>query len=146
MIPTGKLKVNGGNVGSIMTGWYIVEKLESIGKNVTWNKYTCAPTAPRNTSIAALEKAVPAPVPVATPFTVNVFPNPSADNFRVAVSGKGSEPITVRIMDNYGRVLSTNARVSKEATLTLGEGLKAGTYFAEVTQGSDRQMVRLVKL
>ncbi len=47
MIPNGKLKVNGGESRmSIMTGWYIVEKLESTGKYITWNRYDCSMPAP----------------------------------------------------------------------------------------------------
>ena len=47
MIPNGKLKVNGGESRmSIMTGWYIVEKLESTGKYITWNTYDCSMPTP----------------------------------------------------------------------------------------------------
>ena len=41
MIPNGKLQVHGGKSNCIMTGWYLVEKLNSDGKNVIWNKEAC---------------------------------------------------------------------------------------------------------
>ena len=84
--------------------------------------------------------------PVTDEFSVSVFPNPSADNFRVMATGKSNELFTVKIMDNFGRVLSVNARVSKDAAITLGKELNPGIYYAEVTQGSERKMVKLIKL
>ncbi|HMC98985.1 MAG TPA: hypothetical protein VKH37_02500, partial [Ferruginibacter sp.] len=40
MIPNGKLKIDKKSDNCMMTGWYIVEKLESTGATV-WNKYDC---------------------------------------------------------------------------------------------------------
>ena len=53
MIPNGKLKVEGGgypNRPTIMTGWYIIEKLEANGKYTYWNKYNCSMPMPYSPS------------------------------------------------------------------------------------------------
>ena len=50
MIPNGKLTVEGGGStasSTIMTGWYIIEKLDAKGNYTYWNKYDCSmPTVP----------------------------------------------------------------------------------------------------
>ena len=52
MIPTGRLKVNGGGERmTTMTGWYMVDKLESTGKYITWNAYDCAMPIPAFTKV-----------------------------------------------------------------------------------------------
>lgn len=174
MVPNGKLKINGGVNNCIMTGWFIVEKLESDGKNVTWNKFACVPPPPiagrpgaeeepqgiketvvvENTAnttatvVAPKEDSKVAPEVVETnpSFKVNVYPNPSTIDFRIMVSSNSNERITVRLTDEYGRVLSITDVVLKGATIKIGTGLQAGTYYAEVSQGANRQLVKLVKL
>ena len=80
-----------------------------------------------------------------TAFQVNVTPNPTADLFRIKIKGAGNEPIVIRIMDAAGKVYSTIANVTKGSVVTVGSGLKNGIYFAEVIQGRQRKMVRLIK-
>ena len=47
IMPNGKLKVQGGDSRAcIMTGWYIIDKLESTGKYITWNAYDCSMSKP----------------------------------------------------------------------------------------------------
>ena len=45
MLPKGKLTVDGGGStasSTIMTGWYIIEKLDAKGNYTYWNKYDCS--------------------------------------------------------------------------------------------------------
>ncbi len=80
---------------------------------------------------------------------VTVMPNPSSTNFRLNIQGNGSAPVNVRITDVTGRVFETqNKQVFKltNITVTLGDNYKPGTYFAEVTQGTNRRIVTLIKL
>ena len=48
MIPNGKLKIDKKTDDCIMTGWFIIEKLESTGKYITWNTYDCSMPTPTN--------------------------------------------------------------------------------------------------
>jgi hypothetical protein len=79
-------------------------------------------------------------------FGVNVYPNPSAYDFGIQVMSKSSEPVTIRILDLNGKVRSVQTQISKTNSIKVGNNLAGGTYFAEVTQGSNKQVVKLVKL
>jgi hypothetical protein len=149
IIPHGDLHVTGGDENNcIMTGWFITEKLNSDGRNVTWNMYDCvAPPMARGeiTKVTAIETKQN-PVPIAESFGVKVSPDPSATEFSIRVTGSSDELISVRILDLSGKVLETRTSISRGSTVTVGGNLISGTYFAEVIQGSNRQVVKLVKL
>ncbi len=143
MIPHGNLHVSGGgdeedDGGTIMTGWFMPEKLHSDGKNVTWNPYGCTPL---NLRVPVTTEARPAE----DLFQVKVYPNPSATDFTLQVMTTSTDPITVRIIDVNGIVLKANTTV-KGSLVKIGSELASGTYFAEVMQGEHRQTVKLVKL
>jgi hypothetical protein len=79
-------------------------------------------------------------------FKVNVYPNPSNSEFRIVVNSPTADPITVRIMDMNGAVRTNQQMNVKSNTLTTGSNLNAGTYLAEVIQGKNRAVVKLIKL
>jgi hypothetical protein len=79
-------------------------------------------------------------------FKVNVFPNPTAYDFNIQVMSKSNEPITIRILDINGKVLGVETVLSKANNIKVGSKLLSGSYIAEVKQGSNRQMIKLVKL
>ena len=79
-------------------------------------------------------------------FRVNVYPNPSAYDFSIQVISKSNEPVTVRILDLNGKVRSVDTRLSKSNIITVGGQLVGGTYMAEVIQGNNRKVFKLVKL
>ena len=77
---------------------------------------------------------------------MKVYPNPSTIDFALQVISKSNEPISVRVMDLSGQVLSVKMEIVKGSLVRIGSELKVGTYFAEVTQGGNKQVVKLVKL
>ena len=79
-------------------------------------------------------------------FKVNVYPNPTAYDFSIQVLSKSNEPITVRILDVNGKVISVGNTFLKGNNIKAGANLPGGTYIAEVTQGTNRKTVKLVKL
>ena len=83
--------------------------------------------------------------PVTNEFRVNVSPNPSAGAFRIQVISKSIEPISVKVMDLSGKVLTVNSTVVK-GSIVLGNELRPGIYIAEVIQGTSRQVIKLVKV
>ncbi|WP_462219209.1 T9SS type A sorting domain-containing protein, partial [Ferruginibacter sp.] len=82
----------------------------------------------------------------ANPFKVSVSPNPSITDFRIQVISNSSEPVTVRLMDVNGVVKELSRVFTKTSSINVGANLVSGTYFAEVTQGVNRQVVKLIKL
>ncbi len=155
IIPKGKLRIEGSEEGCIMTGWYVVGKVESTGKNVQWNKYECGGTQSfRNASpstFAQTEDVFAKSSLIIDEATeelkVNVFPNPSSTNFKLNIDSKSNERITIRILDMVGKEINViQSYKTKSNTLQIGAALIAGTYFAEITQGNNKQIVKLVKL
>lgn len=77
---------------------------------------------------------------------VDVSPNPSTDQFTLAIKGTIGETVTVRITDITGRIKERHEAVPANGVLQLGASWKGGSYFAEVIQGDQRKVVKLVKL
>jgi len=78
--------------------------------------------------------------------SVSVLPNPSSTYFNLVIKSSDFTPANVRIFDVNGKVISLFNKTGINSTLKLGsENWAAGTYYAEVTQGSQRKVVKLVK-
>ncbi len=146
-IPNGKLKVEGvKNKPTVLTGWFIAEKVESEGKDVEWNSYTCTPAAARG-AVTETKAPVKGINEEAKTLEVKVSPNPSTDQFTLRISSSNNnETVTIRIADMSGRQISVRRGVSPNSTIQLGMELKNGVYVAEVTQGKERRVVKLIKL
>ncbi len=76
---------------------------------------------------------------------VTASPNPSHEAFRILVKTRNQLPVHIRMIDNYGRITESlqNAPVGK--TFRMGERLMSGIYFAEVIQGKQRVVIKLIK-
>jgi hypothetical protein len=48
-------------------------------------------------------------------------------------------------MDALGRTVEWKRNVAANSTLTIGNGYRAGVYYAEVMQGSKKITVKLMK-
>jgi hypothetical protein len=76
---------------------------------------------------------------------VRALPNPSGNEFQVTFTGDGSKPVTLRVTDITGRLLLNQSGIRVNSSLNIGAGWKQGTYIAEIIQGTEKQMIRLVK-
>lgn len=79
-------------------------------------------------------------------FKVNVYPNPSSTDFTIQVISKSNEPVTVRLMDMNGVIRSISEVPLKASNVKVGSTLWPGTYFAEVVQGLNKKVVKLIKI
>lgn len=78
-------------------------------------------------------------------FEVQLAPNPSTDYFVLRLKSSDQQtPVSVRVVDALGRTIS-NEKIGAATIYKFGETLANGSYFVEVTQGSERKLVRLVK-
>ncbi|HVG11966.1 MAG TPA: T9SS type A sorting domain-containing protein, partial [Flavisolibacter sp.] len=75
---------------------------------------------------------------------VNVFPNPASAYFTLKLQSKNSEPVQLRMIDETGRVIEKRT-VAANSAFTFGRAYKQGMYFIEMTQGTERKLVRVLK-
>jgi len=76
-------------------------------------------------------------------FFAEAYPNPSTSGFALHLVVAPDEPVTVNIHDVTGRVVETYNNVSEQTI--IGSNLAVGTYTANVIQGENHQMIRIVK-
>ena len=75
-----------------------------------------------------------------------IFPNPTASHFKLnVISPVKSEKIQVLILDAQGREYGRNWMISGQ-TETLGDDLRSGVYFIQVSQGQRSKTIRLIKI
>lgn len=79
-------------------------------------------------------------------FKVLVAPNPSSTEFLIQVFSKSNEKLNVRIFDNNGVLRSVSTPASGNNYVIVGNNFAAGLYMAEIIQGNNRKVVKLVKL
>jgi hypothetical protein len=77
---------------------------------------------------------------------VQVFPNPSSNYFNLVIKGNPASPVTVRVLDIFGRVVEKYEKIASTTVLKLGYKLRSGSYFAEVIQGSERKVVKIIMM
>ncbi len=82
-----------------------------------------------------------------TSLQVSVLPNPSSSHFILTIESMTVEPVSIRITDVYGREVGKFEKLSANSNnIRLGSELKTGLYFAEIIQGTERKVFKLVKL
>ncbi|MES1216059.1 MAG: MopE-related protein [Bacteroidota bacterium] len=83
--------------------------------------------------------------PLDKTFKVKTYPNPSDNSFHLQVTSTAKEEVQIRIMDIQGRMVKKIV-TSPNTSITFGSELKNGIYFAEVRQGDNYTIQKLVKL
>jgi len=78
--------------------------------------------------------------------TVKVQPNPGREVFNIMIKSSDKKPVTIRIFDAVGQLVENREKVSGNTTVKVGQGWKSGTYVAEISQGEERRVVRLIKI
>ncbi len=76
---------------------------------------------------------------------VTVYPNPSSTDFAIQVTSQSNEPVIIRVTDVSGKLIESFTPITKGTAIKVGSSLRSGTYFAEVTQGTKRKVVKLIK-
>jgi hypothetical protein len=77
---------------------------------------------------------------------VNALPNPSNNYFNLVISSNDANPVTVRVLDMFGRLVEVHAKITSTGILRLGDAWRGGTYFAEVIQGDQRKVLKIIKV
>ncbi|MFT3911080.1 MAG: T9SS type A sorting domain-containing protein [Ferruginibacter sp.] len=100
-------------------------------------------TAESKGEVKAAKATTVAPV-LAETMEVKIFPNPTVSDFKLQVLTSGTEEITVRVLDNMGR-LYKNFKVMPYQTIALGAELKPGSYLVEVRQGKTVKTTKVIR-
>ena len=77
---------------------------------------------------------------------VVVMPNPGSSVFEMSIRSINESPVSVRIFDISGRILEQHEKITPNTVLRLGQKWKSGTYFAQVIQGDQRKIVKIIKV
>jgi len=164
VMPSGKLKVNGGDgdddnkksgttTNINMTGLFIATEVESEAKSVIWNSFDCgsAPVTVTSTvtgitqSVNA-EKEIPEAITSTEELKITVMPNPSTTYFTLKLESKYQESVSMKVMDGSGRVVDARSKLASNGTIQIGHNYSSGTYYAEMIQGARRKVVQLIKV
>ena len=76
---------------------------------------------------------------------INVMPNPSAKSFTLNIVVSNDAPIALKVVDISGRVIERKTLAANQ-TIKIGDHYRPGMYFAEILQGNERKIVKLVKV
>nr|WP_294988984.1 LamG-like jellyroll fold domain-containing protein [uncultured Sediminibacterium sp.] len=140
-----------------MTGLFIAEEVESEGKNVIWNSFSCgAGSAPVDAVVSSNNKAtvteessslkLQAASKSEEELKVVVMPNPTRTFFTIKLESKYDAPVTMRMVDASGRVVESRTQIGSNSTIQVGHNYNAGNYFAEFVQGNRRKTIQLIKV
>jgi hypothetical protein len=82
----------------------------------------------------------------ATVLELVVGPNPSSAHFTLKWKSAVSLPVYLQVTDMLGRIVDVKAGLPSSGSLQVGQGYPAGSYIAELMQGTQRRSVRLIRL
>jgi hypothetical protein len=168
-VPNGKLKVTGGcgygdgdrdddydrNYGHgnsyvNMTGLFIAKEVEGNGKNVIWNSFSCgsAPVPVLNNSQAVTQNFSMEKTDLTSEemLKITVLPNPSTTYFTLKLESRYNTPVVMRVADEQGRIVDARSGIGSNSTIQVGHQYMSGTYYAEMIQGSQRKVLKLIKV
>ena len=74
-----------------------------------------------------------------------IAPNPSLNDFELGVKSANEENLTIRIIDQNGRLIK-QLDASPQAPIRFGNELNSGLYYIEVSQGMEIKVVKALKL
>ena len=140
------------NNGSLMTGLFISDDKVNSKENVTWNvSGICAPApSPNGIQICpadfSREIAPEVTAVLRGEFEVIVYPNPTSNEFKLQISTSFSEQTNLIITDLIGKVVLKKENLNVAEVVTVGRNLQAGVYLIAVTQGNQKQVIRVEKL
>ena len=79
-----------------------------------------------------------------TDLAIRVLGNPSPNYFEIQIRGK-ADNMRLTVYDNLGRVIERKSSLPSNQTVRLGNSYQSGIYLVEIVQGTQKQIVKLVK-
>lgn len=108
---------------------------------------TAAPELPKTMTPEIVEKISKETAGIAvTGLSVKASPNPTRDVFTFIVTSAGKLPVHIRLLNEAGQMQESRNNIQLGSAFTMGRSLHAGVYLAEVIQGKERVVVKLIKM
>ena len=76
--------------------------------------------------------------------TVKALPNPSSTYFTLIIQSNQNQLISLRVYDILGRAIETRYNIPTNS-FSIGHQYKAGLYYVEITQGNEKQTIKIIK-
>jgi 5-methylthioadenosine/S-adenosylhomocysteine deaminase len=77
--------------------------------------------------------------------TVTVLPNPSWKYFTLRTQSSSSEVVQLRVMDVLGKIVEARDGIMANTNFHIGSNFPPGIYLVEVVQGTERQMLKVIR-
>lgn len=77
---------------------------------------------------------------------VIALPNPTFSQFVLLMKSTEALPIQLNIYNSNGQLVESRSGIAPNSTLTIGGNYPGGMYYAEIIQGTKRQILRLIKI
>ena len=78
--------------------------------------------------------------------TISIRNNPASTCFDLVLLKWAGEEISINVVDHSGKLIERLRFPNKNQSIRIGDHYKSGIYFAEISNGTDKQTVKLVKL
>jgi PA domain/PKD-like domain/Secretion system C-terminal sorting domain/Proprotein convertase P-domain/HYR domain len=78
-------------------------------------------------------------------FSITAWPNPTVNYFNLKVNSAAKETVVIRMYDMAGKLVQVKNGAPGNIYI-IGENVTSGMYIIEVSQGANKQKVKLVKL
>ncbi len=83
--------------------------------------------------------------PEVSGLSITAWPNPTVTYFNLKVKSPVKETVIIRMYDMAGKLMEIKSGVPGD-NFIIGERVRSGMYIIEVSQGANKQKVKLVKL
>jgi len=78
--------------------------------------------------------------------TIRAYPNPSNNVFTITLQGgQSAQALSVRVMDMMGRTVEQKTGIAANQTLKLGASYQKGVFFVEISSGTVKTILKLIK-
>ncbi len=80
-------------------------------------------------------------------FSVSSYPNPFKNNFTLDIQSPSDEEVGIQVFDLLGKQIETKylKTFSLDEKISLGDNYSIGVYTIIVTQGEDKQIIKMIK-
>ncbi|MFI5219655.1 MAG: SBBP repeat-containing protein [Bacteroidia bacterium] len=138
---TYKWKKNGTYISGATAQTYTVTTAGKYRVEVT-NNYGCSKTSSADTVVVPCREGEN--IFAENNFDVNVFPNPSSDDFTFEIENGNGESVTVEIFDVTGKMIWSET-IHNSTFIIQHSSLSPGIYSAVITVGENKKSIRIIK-